>query len=229
MLIGDVDKDAVVGLVELEGFGVRRELDFDGWVGLPWDVEKEVGGRVGRRGLAALGDRQERSEGDGCEGAGARLATGADEDELGSLVEADVIGVAAKVGPRAFGIGAGVEGAAGAIAAAANEEAALAGEKEEALGLVNAGQAVNAAAFGEVYDFDRVVLQGGDEELARGKVNGQVIEPSFDAFEGNRPDKGERAGLLGGSGREAGRGQEQGQSREHLHVFATVFRHAGEL
>jgi len=144
-------------------------------------------------------------------------------------VEADVVGVAAEVGPRAFGPGACVEGAAGAVAAAANQETVLVREKEEPLRLINAGQAVNAATFGEVNDFDRMVLQGGDEELARGKVNGQVIEPSFDAFEGDRADEGERAGLLDGSGREAGRGQEQGQSRERLQVSATVFRHAGEL
>jgi len=64
----------VVGRVELERFRVGWQLDVKGRVGLPWGVEENVGGRVGRRWLATLGRRQERSEGNGCEGAGAWFA-----------------------------------------------------------------------------------------------------------------------------------------------------------
>lgn len=116
--------------------------------------------------MASVLDRKERGEGDGGERAGAGFAAGADEDEVGGGFKADVIGIAAEVGPRAFGPGAGVEGAAGAVAAAANQEAVLAGEKQEALGFVDARQAVNAAALGEVYDLNGVALERGDEEFA---------------------------------------------------------------
>jgi len=140
-------------------------------------------------------------------------------------VEADVVGVAAEVGPRALGPGARVEGAAGPVAAAANQETVLVREKEEPLRLIDAGQAVNAATLGEVNDFDRMVLQGGDEELARGEVNGHVVEPALDPVERGGADAGERARLRDGGRWGAGRGQEQGQCGERLHVSASLCRH----
>ena len=229
MLVGDVDKQAVVGRVEMEGFRVGRELNFERWIGLPWGVEEEVGGGMRLRGLAALGDREERNEWDGDEGTGAGFAARANQDELGGGFKADVVGISAEVGPRAFGVGAGVEGATGAVAAAADEKAIVFGQEEEALGLVDAADGVDAAAFGEVHYLNGVVFERGDEEFARGGANGQVIKPALDAFERDGADESERARRLGCGGGKAGRGQEQGQSGERLKVSASLCRHGGRI
>ena len=178
--------------------------------------------------MASLGEGQERSQRDGGERACARLAAGADEDEIGGGVKPDVVGVAANIHPWAFGVGAAVEGTAGAVATATSEKPILSGEEKEALGLIDVSQAVNAAPFGEVHYLNGVVFQGGDEEFARGDVNSEVVEAAFDALERDRAEDGERARLLGGGGK-AGRGQEHGQSGARLNVSESLCRHGWRI
>lgn len=179
--------------------------------------------------MATARNREERSERNGSKGAGARLAAVGDQNKFGGGVEADIVSVAADIGPSTFGPSAGIEGPAGAVAATADEKAMVFGEEKEALGFVDACQRMNAAAFGEVYDLNRVILEGRDEELARGEVNAQVVEASFDTFEQDCADEGERSGLLGGGSGEASPGQKQGQAGKRLKVSAKLFRHGRRI
>ena len=162
---------------------MARQFNFHLRIRLSWAVKKEIGGRMGFGGLAALFNREQRCEIHRREQSVAGFATGAGENHFVAGVEPHVVGIATQVHPRTFCERACVEAATGAVAATAHHQAVLFANEDKPLWFADAGDFVDALPFRKVNHFDGVVFQTGDKQALRLDIHGQMIEPAFHAVQ----------------------------------------------
>ncbi|HTS71759.1 MAG TPA: hypothetical protein VMO17_22510 [Terriglobia bacterium] len=92
------------------------------------------------------------------------------------------------------------------------------GEKQQALGLVYASQAMDPSTLGEINDFDGVILEGSDEEFARSHVNCEMVEAALHAFEGHAGNWDKRSAIPDALRDEAGGFALQKERRQQKRV-----------
>jgi hypothetical protein len=123
-----------------------------------------------------------------CQGAAAE----ADEETFGCRMVPDIVRIVAELDRFGRVIVARVDELDAFTLAVRHGDELCVGDDRNALRLPEPGQAFDVAVVLQIEDFDGVVPERRDVQSLRGRVDGQVIDSSFDAREIDRADKRQR-------------------------------------